>query len=124
MAFVFAKAAASNRPDSEDRAEVVECADTLVVVADGTGGIRGGSTASEAIVDAVRARVTREAFDPRSILVRALRSPRMVRRLHECRHGARKEARGRDDANRPWHNELPRRPDNSRGYRNSHRIHL
>ena len=47
---------ASGRQNSEDRAEVLERGDDLVVVvADGAGGIRGGALASAALVQAVRA---------------------------------------------------------------------
>ena len=54
---------ASNRRKSEDSAEVFERDDTLVVVlADGAGGIRGGATASGALVAAVRSAVRGGSF--------------------------------------------------------------
>jgi serine/threonine protein phosphatase PrpC len=47
---------ASGRQHSEDRAEVFQRGDDLVVVvADGAGGIRGGAVASAALVETVRA---------------------------------------------------------------------
>jgi len=53
--FTYAIGSASNREASEDRAEVIERGEELlIVVADGAGGLRGGATASDAIVTAVR----------------------------------------------------------------------
>src|SRR5258708_25459289 len=63
--FAFARRLASHRVQSEDRAEVLEYGDALVVVvADGAGGMRGGATASDAIVNAVRSKVVEGLFDP------------------------------------------------------------
>jgi serine/threonine protein phosphatase PrpC len=54
--FVHARALASDRRNSEDRAEAFERGDTLVVVvADGAGGIRGGALASDALVETAKA---------------------------------------------------------------------
>ncbi len=54
--FLHARSLASNRRSSEDRAEIFEREDGLVVVvADGVGGVSGGAVASEALLDAVRA---------------------------------------------------------------------
>jgi serine/threonine protein phosphatase PrpC len=54
---------ASNRQKSEDAAEVFERGETLIVVlADGAGGIRGGATASGALVAAVRTAVDDPSF--------------------------------------------------------------
>lgn len=65
--FVFARAAVAAGARSEDRAEVFEHDDTLiVVVADGAGGVVGGDVASDAVVDAVRRRI-RSPFDPYDI---------------------------------------------------------
>lgn len=64
--FVFAKTMGSNRY-TEDRTDVTEHGGVLlVVVADGAGGMRGGSTASEALVDAVRSRLAK-SIDPYDI---------------------------------------------------------
>lgn len=61
----FAKAAAAAGARSQDRAEVFEHEGTLVVVvADGAGGLVGGSEASDAVVEAVRTRVSVRPFDP------------------------------------------------------------
>jgi serine/threonine protein phosphatase PrpC len=50
---------ASNRVRTEDAAEVFDRGDTVVVVvADGAGGIRGGATASSALVAAVKGTVS------------------------------------------------------------------
>ncbi|HVH42671.1 MAG TPA: protein phosphatase 2C domain-containing protein [Labilithrix sp.] len=66
--FVFATSAASSRARSEDRAEVFAYEDSLiVVVADGAGGVAGGAVASDALVDAVRARIGERPFDPYDI---------------------------------------------------------
>jgi serine/threonine protein phosphatase PrpC len=63
--FVFDTKAASSRTHSEDRAEVFEYEDVLiVVVADGAGGLTGGAAASDALVNAVRARIGEQPFDP------------------------------------------------------------
>lgn len=62
--FDYAKALASSRPDSEDRTEVFERGDALVVaLADGAGGVRGGAAASDALIDAVRCRLAEATFD-------------------------------------------------------------
>jgi hypothetical protein len=64
--FVFTTRAASSRTHSEDRAEVIEHEDVLiVVVADGAGGVAGGAVASDAVLDAARARVAESPFDRR-----------------------------------------------------------
>jgi serine/threonine protein phosphatase PrpC len=66
--FVFATSAASARTRSEDRAEVFEHDDSvIVVVADGAGGVAGGAVASDAVVDAVRARIAKRPFDAYSV---------------------------------------------------------
>ena len=53
---------------SEDRAEVFEHEDTLIIlVADGAGGVTGGAVASDTVIDAVRARVAERPFDPYNI---------------------------------------------------------
>ena len=66
--FTFAAASAPAGPRSEDRAEVFEHDDTLiVVVADGAGGLAGGAVASDALVQAVRSRITERPFDPYNI---------------------------------------------------------
>src|SRR5262249_24732910 len=63
---VFAKAMGANR-HTEDRTDVAEHGGALlVVVADGAGGMRGGSTASDALVDAVRSRLA-NTIDPYDI---------------------------------------------------------
>ncbi len=50
--YVCSRLLVSDRRRSEDRAEVFERGDALVVViADGAGGVRGGAVASEALVD-------------------------------------------------------------------------
>ena len=65
---VFGTRSASSRPDSEDRAEVIEHDDVLIVVlADGAGGVSGGATASDAVVQAVRARIAEQPFDPYNV---------------------------------------------------------
>lgn len=62
--FIYAKALASSRPDSEDRAEVFELGDAMVVaLADGAGGVRGGAAASDALINAVRCRIAEATFD-------------------------------------------------------------
>jgi serine/threonine protein phosphatase PrpC len=54
--YIHWRTLASGRQSSEDRAEVFERGDDLViVVADGAGGMRGGAAASAALVDTVRA---------------------------------------------------------------------
>lgn len=61
--FTYARARASSRRHSEDRAEVFERDDVVVfVVADGAGGIRGGAAAADALVMAVRSAVADNAF--------------------------------------------------------------
>jgi serine/threonine protein phosphatase PrpC len=63
--FEHATALASQRPASEDRADVIALGDSLViVVADGAGGMRGGAMASDALVTAVQTRAAKPAFDP------------------------------------------------------------
>ncbi len=55
---------ASDRRNSEDRAEVFERADALVVVvADGAGGVSGGALASEALVETARAVTQNSTLD-------------------------------------------------------------
>ena len=62
--YVYARALASSRQSSEDRAEVFERGDELVVVvADGAGGLRGGAAASDALVEAARAAVLDASFE-------------------------------------------------------------
>lgn len=64
----FATRAASSRSDSEDRLAVFEHDGALViVVADGAGGVGGGAGASEAVIEAVTARVAGTPFDPYDI---------------------------------------------------------
>ena len=61
--FSFVRALASNRPKSEDAAEVFERGETLILVlADGAVGMRGGTMASGALVAAVRAAVADPVF--------------------------------------------------------------
>jgi serine/threonine protein phosphatase PrpC len=56
---------AASRRDSRDRAHAIEHGDAIVVVvADGAGGIVGGSIASDAAIAAVRERVGADGFDP------------------------------------------------------------
>lgn len=63
--FSFATVSAAAGSCSDDRAEVFEHEDTLiVVVADGAGGLAGGARASDAVVDAVRSRIAARPFDP------------------------------------------------------------
>ena len=53
--YVWSRLLASDRRSSEDRAEVFEREDALVVViADGAGGVSGGAVASEALLDTAR----------------------------------------------------------------------
>jgi serine/threonine protein phosphatase PrpC len=62
---VFATNGASARTGPEDRAEVFEHEGALiVVVADGAGGVVGGSVASDAVRNAIRARIAKRPFDP------------------------------------------------------------
>jgi serine/threonine protein phosphatase PrpC len=62
--FIPAKALASSRQESEDRAEVFEIGDVVVVaLADGAGGVRGGAAASDALINAVRCRMAEATFD-------------------------------------------------------------
>ncbi len=66
MSFAFSIQARAGSPqvESEDRAEVFEHGDTLIiVVADGAGGVRGGKLASAAVVDGVRASIAHREFD-------------------------------------------------------------
>lgn len=57
---------ASGRQNSEDRAEVFERGDDLVVVVgDGAGGVRGGALASAALVEMVRSAAGNPALDVR-----------------------------------------------------------
>jgi serine/threonine protein phosphatase PrpC len=64
MSFAFSIQARSPQVESEDRAEVFEHGNALVVVvADGAGGVRGGSLASAAVVDGVRASMAHRDFD-------------------------------------------------------------
>jgi serine/threonine protein phosphatase PrpC len=59
--YVHSRLLASDRRNSEDRVEVFERNDaSVVVVADGAGGVRGGALASKALVETARA-VTRNA---------------------------------------------------------------
>jgi serine/threonine protein phosphatase PrpC len=68
-AYHYSRVLASGRCGSEDRAEVFERGDDLViVVADGAGGMLGGAAASEALVDAVRARLLDCALDLRDVM--------------------------------------------------------
>jgi serine/threonine protein phosphatase PrpC len=61
--YVQLRAHASDRTSSEDAVEVIERDGTLVVaLADGAGGLRGGATASQAFVDAVRSSVSDPSF--------------------------------------------------------------
>jgi serine/threonine protein phosphatase PrpC len=54
--YIYFRKLASGRQSSEDRAEVFERGDDLViVVADGAGGMSGGAAASAALVDTVKA---------------------------------------------------------------------
>ena len=58
------RALASSRASSEDRAEVFAHGDdTVIVVADGAGGVSGGGDASDLFVDAIRAAVGRSELD-------------------------------------------------------------
>jgi serine/threonine protein phosphatase PrpC len=60
----FAIATASSRRLSEDRAEMFPIGESIVVVvADGAGGVRGGAMASNAVVEAVRAKVASAPLD-------------------------------------------------------------
>lgn len=66
--FIHARALASSRRHSEDRAEVFERDDAVVVVvADGAGGLRGGATAADAFVLAVSSAVADDAFDVENV---------------------------------------------------------
>ena len=57
------EAVASSRAEPRDRVAAFERGDRLVlVVADGAGSIRGGATASQAVVDAVRGAIADPAF--------------------------------------------------------------
>lgn len=62
--YVHSRLLASGRRNSEDRAEVFERADALVVVvADGAGGVRGGALASGALVGTAHAVVGNATLD-------------------------------------------------------------
>ena len=67
--YVFSRAVASNRPKSQDCAEVFERDDKLVVaLGDGASGIRGSDVASATLIEAVRVAVGDRTFaveDPR-----------------------------------------------------------
>jgi serine/threonine protein phosphatase PrpC len=64
--FLFWRSLASHRPSSEDRAEVFEHGESLVVVVgDGAGGMRGGALASAALVDTVRSVADNQTLDVR-----------------------------------------------------------
>jgi serine/threonine protein phosphatase PrpC len=68
--FVFSTATAAGGALTRDRAAVLEHEDTrIVVVADGAGGLPGGAEASDAVVDAVRARASVRPFDPYDLRV-------------------------------------------------------
>jgi serine/threonine protein phosphatase PrpC len=61
--YVHFEAVASSRAEPRDRVAAFERGDRLVlVVADGAGSIRGGATASQAVVDAVRGAIADPAF--------------------------------------------------------------
>jgi serine/threonine protein phosphatase PrpC len=65
--YTYARALASDRRNAEDRAELFASGqDVVIVVADGAGGIPGGRSASDALVDVVLDEVQRtsDAFDP------------------------------------------------------------
>jgi PPM family protein phosphatase len=63
-AFLHARLLASSRRQPEDRCEIIERGDALViVVADGAGGMRGGAVASDALVHAICAAVVDDTFD-------------------------------------------------------------
>ena len=67
--FAYATTTGTNH-SSEDRAEVFESGESLiVVVADGAGGMHGGAVASDALVQAVRSRVAEGRFDPHDVAV-------------------------------------------------------
>lgn len=67
---LFAIASASSRDASEDRAEVLTRGEDLVVIlADGAGGLRGGATASDTIMSAMREHIDQggDPYDVRSL---------------------------------------------------------
>lgn len=58
-------ALASSRQASDDRGEIIARGDlVLAIVADGAGGLRGGATASDALVEAAKTRTLDAACDP------------------------------------------------------------
>ncbi len=60
----FATATASSRRASDDRVEVIDVADAnVILVADGAGGVGGGSAASDAFLHAARELVALPGFD-------------------------------------------------------------
>ncbi len=62
--YLYWRKVASGRQSSEDRAEVYERGDNLVVVvADGAGGIGGGVRAADTVLDAVRSAVDDPGLD-------------------------------------------------------------
>jgi serine/threonine protein phosphatase PrpC len=62
--FAYATAAATAGGCTQDRVEIFEHDETLiVVVADGAGGLGGGAVASDAVMGAVRARIAERPFD-------------------------------------------------------------
>ena len=67
VSHLHARLLASSRPNSEDRAKVLECGDDLVaVVADGAGGLRGGCNSQRSPRRGpVRAAVHDASFDVR-----------------------------------------------------------
>jgi serine/threonine protein phosphatase PrpC len=73
---------------SEDRAVVFEHGDAfIVVVADGAGGVRGGAAAADAVVSAVHAILSAEAFDPFDVHVWARMLERVDKDLARMRGG-------------------------------------
>ena len=63
VGYAHFEAVASSRAEPRDRVAAFERGDRLVlVVADGAGSIRGGATASQAVVDAVRGAIADPAF--------------------------------------------------------------
>lgn len=60
----YASLLTSSRKNNEDRVQVVERNDALVVlVADGAGGLAGGATAADGVVEAVGSAVDDDGFD-------------------------------------------------------------
>jgi serine/threonine protein phosphatase PrpC len=63
--FGFAIRAAFPRARSEDRVAIMECDEALVVaIDDGAGGTRGGRTAADRVIEAVRGRTEQRPLDP------------------------------------------------------------